>query len=84
MAPGAIAQRHRVASTFAMSNFNLPAKAGRDMSEEQLAAQLLQHLRVALEIVSQMGDADATYFVKRALAVCLARWKSAEKSEPRR
>ncbi len=48
------------------------------MLEEQLAAQLLQHLRAALEIVSQMGDETATYFVKRALAVCLVRWKDAE------
>lgn len=48
------------------------------MPDEQLAAQLLQHLRSALEIVTQMGDEDAIYFVRRALGVCLARWKKFE------
>jgi hypothetical protein len=52
------------------------------MPDEQLAAQLLQHLRAALEIVSQMGDDSATYFVRRALNVCLLRWKKAEESRP--
>jgi hypothetical protein len=52
------------------------------MPDEQLAVQLLQHLRAALEIATQTGDESATYFVRRALAVCLLRWKDTEKRKP--